>query len=52
MEIGNFKPVIIAITTAFSALIYTKKRIRKENRLKAIHSKTGDNHINDFTKRS
>jgi len=52
MELGNFKPVIIAITTAFSALIYTKKRIRKENRLKAIHSKTGDNNSHNFTKRN
>ncbi|HEY2726907.1 MAG TPA: hypothetical protein VGI61_07025 [Parafilimonas sp.] len=48
MELGNFKPVIIAITTAFSALIYTKKRIRKENKLKAIHSKTAETHGQDF----
>jgi hypothetical protein len=39
MGAGNFKNIITAVTTAFSALIYTKKRLRKENKLRAIHSK-------------
>lgn len=34
------KPVIEAISTAFCTLIYTKKRIKKENKLKAIHTRT------------
>ena len=50
MELGNFKPLIIAVSAAFSALIYTKKRLKKEGRLKAIHSKANNNH--DFTKRN
>jgi len=40
---GTIKPLIIAISAAFSALIYTKKRLKKESRLKAIHSKAGNN---------
>jgi hypothetical protein len=39
MILGNLKPVIEAISTAFCTLIYTRKRINKENKLKAIHSK-------------
>ncbi len=40
MILGNLKPVIEAISTVFCTLIYTKKRIKKENKLKAIHTKT------------
>ena len=50
MRLDNLKPTIIALTAAVSAIIYTKKRIRKENRLRAIHSKM--NTGNDFTKRN
>ncbi len=39
MGTGNLKTIVIAITAAFSAMLYTKKRIRKENKLKALHSK-------------
>jgi hypothetical protein len=49
MELGNLKPAIIAITTAFSTLIYTKKRLKKESRLKAVHSKTNNQ---DYIKRN
>lgn len=50
MRIDNLKPAIVALTAAVSAIIYTKKRIRKENRLKAIHSKADIS--NDLTKRN
>lgn len=40
MGINNLKPVVIAISSAFAAIIYTKKRIRKANKLKAIHAKS------------
>jgi hypothetical protein len=39
MGTGNFKAIMVAISAAFSAMVYTKKRIRKENKLKALHSK-------------
>jgi hypothetical protein len=39
MGTGNLKVIFVAITAAFSSLIYTKKRIRKENKLKALHPK-------------
>jgi hypothetical protein len=42
MGAGNFKPFIIAVSAVFSALIYTKKRLKKESRLKAIHSKVNN----------
>ncbi len=43
MGAGNFKPFVVAVTAAFSALIYTKKRLKKQSRLKAIHSKANSN---------
>jgi hypothetical protein len=39
MGTGNLKTIFVAISAAFCAMLYTKKRIRKENKLKAIHSK-------------
>jgi hypothetical protein len=39
MGSGNLKVIFSVISTAFTSLIYTKKRIRKENRLKALHAK-------------
>jgi hypothetical protein len=39
MGTGNLKALVVAISAAFSSMIYTKKRIRKENKLKALHSK-------------
>jgi len=39
MGAGNLKPFIIAVSAAFSAMIYTKKRLKKESKLRAIHSK-------------
>ncbi|MEP6466434.1 MAG: hypothetical protein ABJB05_09010 [Parafilimonas sp.] len=50
METGIFKPIIIAISTFFAAIVYTKKRQNKENRLKAIHAKAGNNQ--DYIKKS
>ncbi len=51
MQAGNFKPLVIAISTAFSAMIYTKKRWKKESRLRAMHSKASL--INqDYTKKN
>jgi len=42
MEPRNFKPLLVVIATAFSALFFTKKRIRRANKLKTIHSKFHD----------
>jgi len=45
MGTGNFKSLIIAVTAAFSALIYTKKRLKKESRSRAIHSKESNSRV-------
>jgi hypothetical protein len=45
---GILKPILIAISTAFAGIVYTKKRLKKEGKLKVVHSKT-DGH-NYFTK--
>jgi len=42
---GIIKPILIAISTAFATMVYTKKRLKKEGKLKAIHSKTGNQHL-------
>jgi len=39
METRNFRPLLVVIATAFSALFFTKKRIRRANKLKAIHTR-------------
>jgi len=44
MDPRNFKPLFVVIATAFSALFFTKKRIRRANKLKAIHSKFNAEH--------
>jgi hypothetical protein len=42
MEIKNFKPLIVTLSTAFAAIFFTKKRIKRASKLKAIHSKVND----------
>jgi hypothetical protein len=50
MDLRNFKPLLVGVSAAFAAMVYTKKRIKKTNRLKAMHSKVNPNQ--DFTKES
>jgi len=45
MGTGNFKSLIIAVAAAFSALIYTKKRLKKESRSRTVHSKESGNRL-------
>jgi hypothetical protein len=40
MDLKNFKALIAGFSAALASVIYTKKRIRKENKLKTVHSKT------------
>jgi hypothetical protein len=49
MDLRNFKPLISNISAAFAILIYTKKRLQKEGRLKAVHPKS-ENSKNRFIK--
>jgi hypothetical protein len=39
MGFKNFKALVTTISAAFASVIYTKKRIQKENKLKTVHSK-------------
>jgi len=41
MDLKSFKAFVAGLSAAFASVIYTKKRIRKENKLKTVHSKTG-----------
>lgn len=40
MDLKNFKALVATISAAVASVIYTKKRIQKENKLKTVHSKT------------
>ncbi len=44
MEIRNFKPFIITISSAVAAIFFTKKRI-KRTRLKGVHSKMNEHDL-------
>jgi hypothetical protein len=42
MEIKSFKPLIVTLSSAFAAIFFTKKRIRRMSKLKTVHSKIDD----------